>query len=284
MQLSVLLGLFVALKAVAYWLDRYGLVYSDRGDVFTGASYTDVNALLVPKTILVFVAAICAVAFFANIVVRNFLLPAAALVLLLVSSLVIGVAYPAIVQQFVVKPSAEREGGALHQAGDRLDARRPTGCPTVELRRLRAGQAPATPVDTTGRAARRCATTRQTIPNARLLDPNVLSDDVHGAPADPQRLRLPREARHRPVHRSNGETTRDYVVAVARAQQLGPVGQPGQLDQPAHRLHARQRVRRRAGQRGRRRAGGRRAELHHRRPADRSATSRSSSRGSTTAS
>ena len=123
-QLSVLLGLFVALKAVAYWLDRYGLVYSDRGEVFTGASYTDVNALLVPKTILVFVAAVCALAFFANIFVRNFLLPAAALVLLLISSLVIGVAYPAIVQQFVVKPSAEREGGPVHRAGHRRDARR----------------------------------------------------------------------------------------------------------------------------------------------------------------
>src|SRR3954447_577711 len=108
-QLSVLLGLFVALKAIAYWLDRYGLVYSDRGDVFTGASYTDVNALLVPKTILVFVAVVCALAFFANIIFRNFLLPAAALVLLLISSLVIGVAYPAIVQQFVVKPSADQK-------------------------------------------------------------------------------------------------------------------------------------------------------------------------------
>src|ERR671926_868359 len=108
-QLSVLLGLFVALKAVAYWLDRYGLVYSDRGEVFTGASYTDVNALLVPKGILTFVAVVCAVAFFANIVFRNFLLPAAALVLLLISSLVIGVAYPAIVQQFVVRPSADQK-------------------------------------------------------------------------------------------------------------------------------------------------------------------------------
>src|ERR687893_751306 len=50
----VLLGLFVALKAIAYWLDRYGLVYSDRSEeIFTGAGYTDVNALLVPKTILV---------------------------------------------------------------------------------------------------------------------------------------------------------------------------------------------------------------------------------------
>src|SRR3954468_376122 len=116
-QLSVLLGLFVLLKAVAYWLDRYGLVYSKRGDLFTGASYTDVNALLVPKTILVFVAVICAIAFFANIAVRNFLLPAAALVLLLVSSLVIGVAYPAIVQQFVVKPSAnEKEAPYIKRA------------------------------------------------------------------------------------------------------------------------------------------------------------------------
>src|SRR3954469_18924380 len=62
-QLSVLLGVFLALKAIAYWLDRYGTVYSNRGQVFTGASYTDVNALLVPKTILVFVAVVCALAF-----------------------------------------------------------------------------------------------------------------------------------------------------------------------------------------------------------------------------
>src|ERR671929_866538 len=108
-QLSVLLGIFVALKAIAYWLDRYGLVYSDRGELFPGANYTDVNALLVPKTILVFVATVCALAFFANIVFRNFLLPAASLVLLLISSLVIGVAYPAIVQQFVVRPSADQK-------------------------------------------------------------------------------------------------------------------------------------------------------------------------------
>jgi len=119
-QLSVLLGLFVALKAVAYWLDRYALVFSDRGDLFTGASYTDVNALLPAKTILVFAAVVCAIAFFANVVVRNFRLPAAALVLLLLSSLVIGVAYPAIVQQFVVRPSADqREADFIAR---RLDA------------------------------------------------------------------------------------------------------------------------------------------------------------------
>src|SRR3954468_3530563 len=70
-QLSVLLGLFVALKAWAYWLDRFKLGYSERGGVFNRGSYTDVNALLPAKNILVFVAAICAIAFFANIFVRN---------------------------------------------------------------------------------------------------------------------------------------------------------------------------------------------------------------------
>src|ERR1700712_5102249 len=108
-QISVLLGIFLVLKSIAYWLDRYGTVYSGRGNVYTGASYTDVHALLPAKNILVFVAAICAIAFFANIFFRNPVLPAAALVLLLFSSLVIGVAFPAIMQQFVVKPSANTQ-------------------------------------------------------------------------------------------------------------------------------------------------------------------------------
>src|SRR5215208_345855 len=171
-QLSVLLGLFVALKAVAYWLDRYGLVYSDRGEVFTGASYTDVNALLVPKTILVFVAAVCALAFFANIVVRNFLLPAAALVLLLISSLVMGVAYPAIVQQFVVKPSAdEREAPYIQRAiKTTLEA---YGLDKVEYVHY-AQDSNGDSFDTDA-ALQALRDDTETIPNARLLDPNVLA-------------------------------------------------------------------------------------------------------------
>src|SRR6478672_8790954 len=167
-QISVLLGVFVGLKAVAYWLDRYGLVYSTRGEVFTGASYTDVNALLAPKTILVFVAAVCALAFFANIAVRNFLLPAAALVLLLVSSLVIGVAYPAIVQQFVVKPSAnEKEAPYIERAiKSTLDA---YDLAKVQyVRNYTATQTGSTADPQAALAALRNDT--QTIPNARLLD------------------------------------------------------------------------------------------------------------------
>jgi uncharacterized membrane protein (UPF0182 family) len=103
-HLSVLVGLIVLLKAFGYYLDRYGLVFSDRGFV-DGAGYTDVNAVLPAKNILIGIAIICALLFFANIVVRNILLPAGALGLLVVSAVVIGGIYPAYTQQFRVDPN-----------------------------------------------------------------------------------------------------------------------------------------------------------------------------------
>jgi uncharacterized membrane protein (UPF0182 family) len=215
-QLSVLLGLFVALKALAYWLDRYGLVYSDRGEVFTGASYTDVNALLVPKTILVFVAAVCALAFFANIVVRNFLLPAAALVLLLVSSLVIGVAYPAIVQQFVVRPSADQKEAPYIQRAIQ-STRDAYGLSDIEYVDY-AQDATGGRVDTQAALAELRNDT-QTIPNARLLDPNVLSDtftarqQIRNVYGFPKKLDIDR-------YMTAGQA-RDYVVAVRELNSAG---------------------------------------------------------------
>ncbi|WP_233496168.1 UPF0182 family protein [Geodermatophilus sp. TF02-6] len=208
-QLSVLLGLFVALKAVAYWLDRYGLVYSDRGELFTGASYTDVNALLPAKTILVFAAAVCAVAFLANVVVRNFRLPAAALVLLLLSSLVIGVAYPAIVQQFVVRPSAnEREADYIARAiTSTRDAYGLSDVQYVDYAQQSSGDQVDTQV-----ALAELRNDTETIPNARLLDPNVLSptftarQQIRNVYGFPEKLDIDR-------YTTDGQT-RDYVVAV----------------------------------------------------------------------
>jgi uncharacterized membrane protein (UPF0182 family) len=222
-QLSVLLGIFVALKAVAYWLDRYGLVYSDRGGVFTGASYTDVNALLVPKTILIVVSIVCAVAFFANILFRNFLLPAAALVLLLISSLVIGVAYPAIVQQFVVKPSAnQKEAPYIQRAiSSTLAAYDLSG--NVKYVDYATNTTGST-VDT-GPALDALRNDTQTIPNARLLDPNVLSatfdvqqqlKNVYGFP---KKLDIDR-------YTIDGKT-QDYVVAARELDSAGLSGNQG---------------------------------------------------------
>lgn len=168
-HLSVLIGLFVLLKAVAYYLDRYGLVFSTRG-VVTGASYTDVNAVLPAKVILVFVALICAIAFIANVFVRNFALPAIALVLLIFSSVVIGGIYPAIVQQFSVKPNQnqkektyiERNIKATRAAYNITDK-------TVTYKDYNAT------TSTSPAERRRIANDKGTVPNARLLDPNILS-------------------------------------------------------------------------------------------------------------
>src|SRR5499427_8197102 len=104
-HLFVLLGLFVLLKGVAYWVDRWGIDFSQRGAVTTGASYTDVNAVLPAKTVLAVIAVLCALLFFAGAIRRSALLPAVGFGLLVLSAILIGGVYPAIIQQFVVKPN-----------------------------------------------------------------------------------------------------------------------------------------------------------------------------------
>ncbi|WP_093257638.1 UPF0182 family protein [Thermostaphylospora chromogena] len=105
-HLSVLIGLFVLLKAIAYWVDRYGLVFSDRGFVH-GASYTDVNAVLPAKTILAIIALICAALFFIGVVRPGGMIPGVAFGLLVLSAVLIGGVYPALVEQFQVKPNQQ---------------------------------------------------------------------------------------------------------------------------------------------------------------------------------
>ena len=104
-HLFVLLGVFVLLKGAAYWVDRWGIDFSQRGAVTTGASYTDVNAVLPAKTVLAVIAVLCALLFFAGAIRRSALLPAVGFGLLVLSAILIGGVYPAIIQQFVVKPN-----------------------------------------------------------------------------------------------------------------------------------------------------------------------------------
>ncbi len=110
-HLSVLLGLFVALKAVAYWLDRYGLAVKSSDfkatDNWTGLRYVDANAYLPAKTILFCIAVICAVLFFATLWRRTWQLPVIGFGLMVLSALLIGGLYPAIVQKFQVQPNEQ---------------------------------------------------------------------------------------------------------------------------------------------------------------------------------
>ena len=103
-QLSVLLGFLVLLKAVAYWFDRYALTLKE-GRLITGLTYTDVNAVLPAKSILAAIAVVCSLLFFANIIRKSWLLPTAGVALMVIASVLIAGIYPATIQQFQVKPS-----------------------------------------------------------------------------------------------------------------------------------------------------------------------------------
>jgi uncharacterized membrane protein (UPF0182 family) len=163
-QLSVLLGLVVLLKAVAYWFDRYALALKE-SRLITGLTYTDVNAVLPAKAILAGIAIVCALLFFANIVRRSWVLPAAGTALLVVSSVLIAGLYPGAIQQFQVKPSESSKEAPFIQRN--IDATRAAyGIEDVAISDYQ-----ATVATNTGQLADDAAT----IANIRLMDPNVLS-------------------------------------------------------------------------------------------------------------
>ena len=163
-QLSVLLGLIVLVKAIAYWFDRYQLALkNDR--LITGLSFTDVNAVLPAKAILAWIAAVCSLLFFANIIRRSWVLPTAGMALLVISSVVISGLYPAAIQQFQVKPSESTKEAPFIQRN--IEATRVAyGIDKVEISEY------AATVDT---AAGQLASDAETISNIRLMDPNVIS-------------------------------------------------------------------------------------------------------------
>ncbi len=166
-HLSVLLGIFVLLKAWAYYLDRFGLVYSTRSTAkVAGPSYTDVNAVLPAKTILLLIALICALAFLANTVVRNFSLPIIAFGLLVLSAVLIGGAFPAAIQTFQAKPNANTKEAPFIKRN--IDA-------TLAAYGLDG-------INTTPYDAKKSLTAAEvkadtgTVPNVRLLDPGIITD------------------------------------------------------------------------------------------------------------
>ena len=209
-HLTVLVFVFVALKAVAYWLDRYGLVFSQRGQGFNGASYTDVNAALPAKTILFYVAIVIAVAVLASMWLRSILVPTTAFVVLLVLSVLANGIYPAVVQQFKVKPNANvlestyisRNIAATRAAYDIVNSADDpdNGNVTYEDYDVSAEPDPAA-----------LTTENPTVANIRTLDPNILAPTftqfqyIQNFYGFPDKLDIDR-------YTING-TTKDYIVS-----------------------------------------------------------------------
>ena len=204
-QLAVLAGTLILLKAVAYWFDRYELLLGNRKEpTFTGAGYTDIHAALPAKLVLLAIAVLCAVAFFAAIFLHDMRIPAMATALLVLSAILVGGMWPLLMEQFSVRPNAadverpyiQRNIDATRQAfrlgSDWVEYRDYPGVGTKPPRDV--------PADLT------------TIANVRLLDPNVLSrtftqqQQLKNFYNFPDKLDLDR-------YRIDGEL-RDYVVGV----------------------------------------------------------------------
>ncbi len=162
-HLSVLLGLFMLVRAVSYWLDRYGLATSD--GFFTGVSYTDANAVLPSKNILAIIALICAVLFFANIFRPGWLLPVLGFGLLILSAILIGGIWPAIVQRFQVQPS-ETDKEAAYIAKNIEATRLAYDIDDVDVRPY---------AGTSTRSAVEVKAESDSLPGVRLIDPKLVA-------------------------------------------------------------------------------------------------------------
>ena len=102
-QISIIAGFIMLALAVGHWLDRWSLVFSEDGVVF-GATYADLNARSPALLILTIIAAAAAILMFANAYIRQTRVIIGSVALWIVLSVILGTAWPALTQQFIVTP------------------------------------------------------------------------------------------------------------------------------------------------------------------------------------
>jgi len=163
-HLSILIGIFLLLKAAAYWLDRYAVTLST-DDKVDGVTYKDVNALIPGQSILVWVSVICAVLFFISAFRKGVTLAITGLVLFVATALIVGTAYPSFVQSFQVLPTElVRESPYIK---NNIEATRASY--DVKRAEVTSYDATATPTPADVKAS------SGTLENIRLLDPAIVS-------------------------------------------------------------------------------------------------------------
>ena len=100
-MMAACLSLFIG---VNYWLGRYELLTSDSGSIH-GAMYSDINATLPAHSILAVISGLVALLFVVAAFKGTWRLPAAGVAVTVVAALVLAGAYPALVEQFRVRPN-----------------------------------------------------------------------------------------------------------------------------------------------------------------------------------
>ena len=215
-----ILGALIALtRAASYWLDRYSLS-TQKGSLLTGITYTDDKAVLPTKAILAVAAIMCAGFFLAAIWSRSWRLPITGVVLLVVTAVVVGNIYPALIQSLKVNPSQKSLESKYIERN--INATRSA----FGLDRVKRIQNPTAP-ETENKAVLRAAA--NDIPGVRIIDPNVVAPTFRQLQAQRDYYAFPDTL---DVDRYTiDKQTRDAVVAVREINLQGlPDGQRNWLN------------------------------------------------------
>jgi uncharacterized membrane protein (UPF0182 family) len=164
-QLSALLGVLVLLKGADYYLDRFDLT-SAQGSLITGMTYARDHAMLPSKNILMAIAVICALLFFANVIRRTWMLPSVGLALFVLSAVLLGFLWPTLVQRFQVKPD-EPDKEAPYIAANITSTREAFDLEDTKVREYDAK---------TSLSADQLKQDAASLPGVRLLDPTVVTE------------------------------------------------------------------------------------------------------------
>ena len=163
-HISVLLAILAAIIGLRYYLDRFVLLLGVH-DKFSGASYTDIHAVLPAKNILVGISLVIAVLFIIGAFRKSWVIPATGVGVMLLSSLLVGGLYPWLVQRFQVDPSAQ-ELEAPYIAHNIKATRDAFGIADVKEETYKA---------TTEATAGQLRSDSESTASIRLLDPSVVS-------------------------------------------------------------------------------------------------------------
>ncbi|WP_035810238.1 UPF0182 family protein [Curtobacterium sp. S6] len=164
-HLGIIAALFLIVLAGNFWLGRYSTLLSNKGS-WTGALFTDVNAVMPTNAILAIAAVIVAALFVYSAFAGRWRLPLIGTAMLLVVSLVAGGLYPWAVQRFQVTPTEQAMEKDFIQRNIDM-TRNAYGLSDIKSQNYEA-------TVETGQGALDGDTS--TVSNIRLLDPNVVSN------------------------------------------------------------------------------------------------------------
>lgn len=244
-HVGVLFGIGMLVYAARVWLNRYALMLDSRG-LLQGVTYTDDNARIPAMNILVGAALVASLLFFSVVFIRSWLLPGIALALVLVTSLLVGSAWPAAMQAFEVNPSEpDKEAPYIER--------------NIEATRAAFGVADATVEQYTAKTSlsgKELSQTAESRVSSRLLDPTLIApafeqlQQVRGYYAMPSTLDVDRyrlgddefpqdiiiaareldltglQDSQRTWANDHTVYTHGYGIVAARGNQRGPQGEP----------------------------------------------------------